>query len=105
MICDLSSPIGNSVNDHCISPALCSLHYARVDDAVHIIQKLGKGTELVKLDIKDAYHIVPVHSADYQLLGIVWRGNTYYIDRPLPSGLHSAPKIFNVLADFVLHGC
>ena len=99
MICDLSSPIGASVNNG-ISPDLCSLHYATVDDAVSIIQQLGKGTQLVKLDIKDAYRIVPVHPADYHLLGVHWKGNTY-IDRALPFGLRSAPKIFNTLADFI----
>ena len=99
MICDLSSPTGHSVNDG-ISPDLCSLHYARVDDAVDIIRRLGQGTQLVKLDIKDAYRMVPVHPADYHLLGIEWRGNTY-IDRALPFGLCSAPKIFNAVADFI----
>ena len=98
LICDLSSPPDHSVNDG-ISPDLCSLRYASVQDAVNVIQLLGKGTQLVKLDIKDAYRIVPVHPADYHLLGVAWRGNIY-IDRALPFGLRSAPKIFSALADF-----
>ena len=48
-----------------------------MDNAVDIIRKLKRGTHLVKLDIKDTYHIVPVHIADYHLLGIEWRGFTY----------------------------
>ena len=99
MICDLSSPFGSSVNDG-ISPDLCSLRYAKVDDAVNIIRQLGRGTQLVKLDLKDAYRIVPVYPADYHLLGIKWRGNTY-VDRALPFGLRSAPKIFNAIANFI----
>lgn len=99
MICDLSSPRGNSVNDG-IRPELCSLQYATVDKAVEIIQQLGRDTQLVKLDIKDAYRIVPVHPSDYHLLGIQWRGNTY-VDRALPFGLRSAPKIFNAVADII----
>ena len=81
------------------------MQYASVDDAVNIIQQLGRDTLLAKLDIKDAYRIVPVHPADYHLLGISWEGNTY-VDRALPFGLRSAPKIFYALADFmawVLH--
>ena len=74
-----------------------------MDDAVDIIRKLGRGTQLVKLDIKDAYLIVPVHPGDYYLLGIEWRGFTY-IDRALPFGLHSAPQIFNAAADFIAWG-
>ena len=99
MIVDLSHPAGGSVNDG-ISPHLCSLQYASVDDAVKIIQKLGVGTQLVKLDIKDAYRIVPIHPADYHLLGINWDGKTY-IDRALPFGLRSAPKIFSAVADTI----
>jgi hypothetical protein len=99
MICDLSSPFGGSVNDG-ISPDICSMQYARVDDAVNIIRQLGRGTQLVKMDIKDAYRIVPVHPADYHLLGIKWKGKVY-VDRALPFGLRSAPKIFNALADFI----
>ena len=99
MIVDLSHPANGSVNDGILS-SLCSLHYASVDDAVRIIQTLGVGTELVKLDVKDAYRIVPVHPADYHLLGISWEGNIY-VDRALPFGLRSAPKIFNAVADIL----
>ena len=99
LIVDLSNPAGSSTNDG-IDPTLCSLCYASVDDAVNIIQRLGRNTLLLKLDIKDAYRIVPVHPADYHLLGIRWDQATY-IDRSLPFGLRSAPKIFTAIADFV----
>ena len=64
------------------------------------MRALGQGTQLVKIDLKDAYRIVPVHSDDYHLLGITWDGETF-IDRALPFGLRSAPKIFSVVADFI----
>lgn len=99
LIVDLSHPRGSSVNDG-INPDWCSLRYACVDDAVRTIMKLGRGTELVKLDIKDAYRIVPVHPADYHLLGISWKDMTY-VDRSLPFGLRSAPKIFSTVADMI----
>ena len=99
LIVDLSRPTGCSDNDG-ISRDLWSLHYTSVDEAVGIIRKLGRETELVKLDIKDTYHIVPVHPVDYHLLGICWEENTY-IDRALPFGLRSAPKLFNAVADFI----
>ena len=83
-----------------ISSILCSLHYASVSDAVDIIKKPGRGTLLVKLDVKDAYCIVPVHPSDYHLLGIRWRDRTY-VDRALPFGFRSAPKFFSALADLV----
>ena len=68
MITDLSWPRSASVNDG-ISPNLCSLHYSSVDGAVALIRQLGsyRNTLLIKLDIKDAYRIVPVHPADYPI--------------------------------------
>ena len=76
MIHDLSTPFQHSVNDG-ILPDLCSLQYSRVDDAVHIIYQLGRDTQLIKLDIKDAYRIILTNPTDYALLGFVWRGRTY----------------------------
>ena len=104
MIVDLSFPHGNSVNDG-IPPELCSLAYASVDDAVEHILQLGRSTQLVKLDLKDAYRMVPVHPHDQSLLGISWQGRTY-VDRALLFGLRSAPKLFSAVADaiaWVLH--
>ena len=42
--------------------------------------------------------MVPVHPDDQHLLGIQWEGSIY-IDRMLPFGHHSAPKIFSAIAD------
>ena len=99
MIVDLSSPRGHSVNDG-ISSAICSLQYATVDDAVGIIRRLGRGTELVKIDLSNAYRMVPVHPEDQPRLGISWNGGLF-VDRALPFGLRSAPKLFNAVADFL----
>ena len=74
------------------------MHYASVLDAARLIRHLGKGTELAKLDLQHAYHMVPVHPDDHHLLGIRW-GQDVYIDTALPFGLRSAPKIFSALSD------
>ena len=99
LIVDLSSRPSHSVNSG-ILPNICSLKYASVDQAVDCILHLGQGTELVKVDLKDAYRLVPVHPDDHNLLGILWQGYTY-VDRALPFGLRSAPKIFTAVADAV----
>ena len=49
------------------------------------------------MDIESAFSIVPVHT-DRPLLGMK-RDNQFYIDCTLPSGLRSAPEIFNSNAD------
>ena len=97
LIVDLSYPEGASVNDG-ISSGLCSLSYASIDDAVSRIICSGKGTLLAKLDLENAYRMVPVHPEDRHLLGMEWDGK-WYMDTALPFGLRSAPKIFTAMAD------
>ena len=54
LITDLSFPPGNSVNDG-ISPELTSLSYIKVDQIAQKITQLGRGTQLSKMDIEEAY--------------------------------------------------
>ena len=96
LIVDLSSPPNQSVN----SGIRSDVKYASVDQAVDRILLLGQNTELIKIDLKDAYRIVPVHPHDHHLLGILWQGCTY-VDRVLPFGLRSAPKIFSAVSDAI----
>ena len=106
MIVDLSSPKGLSVNDG-IDENLCSLQYASVDNAVDGIRQLGRGAQLVKMDLQNAYRLIPVHPYDQHLLAIRWNDQVY-IDRNLPFGLRSAPKLFTAFADVVawaIHCC
>ena len=97
LIVDLSSPNGVSVNDG-LNRAQCSIKYTSIDDAVAILRNLGRGALMAKLDLKDAYRIVPIHPKGRPLLGMRWR-DSIYIDCALPFGLRSAPKIFSALAD------
>ena len=71
-----------------------SLSYCSIDDAYTIINKLGPGTLLSKIDLKDAFYLIPVRPTDWNLLGIHWKQN-YYVDTCLPFELRSAPYLFN----------
>ena len=53
---------------------------------------------LAKLDLHNAYRMVPVHPDDHGLLGVCW-GEEVFIDTALPFGLRSAPKIFSAMSD------
>ena len=104
MIVDLSYPGGRSVNN-LIPSDLCSLRYPSVDDAVDYILALGRYTQLIKSDLKNTYHILPIHREDRHLLGVCWEEDVY-VDPCLPFGLRSAPKIFTAFADslaWILH--
>ena len=53
---DLCYPEGGSVNAG-IDPNMCSLMYKSVDDAVCIITRKERGTQLAKLDLESPYSI------------------------------------------------
>ena len=83
-----------------LDPSMCSLQYVSIDDAVDLICKLGVGTLLVKMDLKDIYRIVPIYPDNQPFVAVEWEGQTY-VDRPLPFGLRSAPKLFTAIADTI----
>ena len=93
----LSYPQGTSINDH-IPKDPFSLSYVRVDDAISILQSLGRGVFMAKTDLKSAFRLIPIHPNDWSLLGIFWQSQ-YYVDMYLPFGLRSAPFLFNQLSD------
>ena len=70
MIVDLSHLRRSSVND-AIPPSLCSPQYPSIDDAVAVILALDCHTQLVKIDLRKAYRVLPIHPWDF--LGVSWR--------------------------------
>ena len=99
LITDLSFPPGKSVNDG-IASDMVSLKYIKVEEIANRVALLGKGSLLAKMDVQEAYRLVPIHNNDKHLLGISSEGQVY-IDIALPFGLRSAPLIFTAIADGV----
>ena len=99
LILDLSSPEGHSVNDG-VQKKLASLSYISVDDVIAEVLKKGRGSELAKMDVKQAYRNIPVHPKDRHLLGMFWAGEVL-VDMVLPFGLRSAPLLFTAVADAI----
>ena len=97
MIMHLSAPPDSSIN-YGIDKEEFTLRYATINDAVQMINRLGSNSLLAKIDIKSAFHTLPVRVEDRELLGICWR-QKYYVDCCLPFGLRSAPFIFNQYAE------
>ena len=72
LIHHLSYPKGSSVNH--FTPDYCStVKYASVGDAVKLLKRLGKSCFIAKTDVKSAFRIIPIHPADYSLLGLKCR--------------------------------
>ena len=72
------------MNDGISKP--CSLKYITIDDTIKGIVQLGPGTLLAKIDIKSAFHLLPVHPADRYMLSRQWNGGVFF-DTYLPFGL------------------
>ena len=83
-----------------ILSSLCTVDYSSVDRALQFLTRLGRDTLLLKIDLKSAYRIVPLHPQDQYLFGVTW-DNWVYVDQALPFGLHSAPVIFTAVADAI----
>ena len=96
LIHHLSYPNGDSVNDG-ISSDYSTVNYARVDDAIAMIKRLGRGCFLAKTDIKSAFRIIPTRPSDYDLLGIFWQGK-YYYDKAMPMGCASSCRTFEMFS-------
>ena len=94
-ILHLFYPDGDSINFH-IPEDEYSLYYVTVDKAISIIKQLGPGAWLSKVDIEEAFLIIPVHPDDWHLLGMYWEGQ-YYYDKRLSMGGRSSPYIFDQL--------
>lgn len=97
LIVDLSAP--HSEGEHPSINSLidkddCSLSYVKIDDAIKHIIECGKGANMCKTDISDAFKIIPVKAAQHHLFCIKWRGFYYFYHR-LCFGCRSSPAIFD----------
>ena len=95
LILHLSSPEGSSIKDG-IPPDDFRLHYISVGTTIKHILALGHSCSLAKFDIKSAFRLIPVHPDDWELLGMHWNNS---LDTVLPFDLHSAPFLFNQIAN------
>jgi Reverse transcriptase (RNA-dependent DNA polymerase) len=73
------------------------IRYEFFESAIQLVQSFGHGALLAKLDLKEAFHHIPVHSADWHL---VFHWNLlFYYTVVLVFGLKLAPYTFNLFAE------
>jgi len=53
-----------------------------VDNVIQEILQLGQGAHVAKVDIKSAFHLLPVHPADRHLLALQWDWGSIYKHMP-----------------------
>jgi hypothetical protein len=99
LITNLSFPHGTSVNDF-IEPSVCHVQYSKFDNAVDIVQRIGRSAYMAKADIKSAFNLCPIWPGDFGLLGIKTNAG-YWVQKMLPMGASSSCYIFEKFATFI----
>jgi hypothetical protein len=99
MIFNLSHPPGHSVNDN-IKEESRSVRYCSVAEVARwLLHNDPEGDMfLAKVDLTDAYRMVPVKKEEWRFLGMRV-GADIYIDRCLPMGAASSCQIFQRISD------
>ena len=100
LIVDLSAPHNDSENhslNDLINKEEFSLQYVTLDNAIQIIKQKGQGSWLCKVDISDAFKLIPIHQSLWPFHGIQW-DNLYFFYTRLVFGSRSSPKIFDTLS-------
>lgn len=99
LIHHLSHPPGASVNDF-IDKKYCSVRYSSFDEALNMLSKLGHEALVARLDIKNAFRLLPVHKSDFQLLGYRIQGKIF-VDKCLPFGCSISCSKFEKFSTFL----
>ena len=90
---DLSYPYDETSVNSNIPEEYKHVKYSSIQDAITIIQQIGKSTFMAKSDIASAFTLVPIHPYDHHLLGFQWKKQYYYYTT-LPQGAASSCFIF-----------
>lgn len=59
------------------------MYYTSFDSAVAMVRGCGKGALMGKCDVKSTFQLLPVHPADFDLLGFQL-GGSIFVDMALP---------------------
>jgi hypothetical protein len=94
-----SYPVGQGINAY-IDPYFSTVQYSPFDNAISIVQRLGKNALCAKSDIKSAFGLLPMYPGSFDLLGIQLNGN-FDIDKMLPMGLSQSCSYFEKNSSFI----
>ena len=100
LVVDMSAPHDDPDNpsiNALISKEDFRLSYVKFDEAIVIIQQLGRGTQLCKTDLVDAFKQLPTRPEVWPFQGVFWQGKYYFFTR-LVFGCRSSCKIFDTLS-------
>lgn len=99
LITHLSYPNQFSVNDF-IDENLCKVKYTSFDSVIDMIANLGQSALIAKVDISQAFRLLPINPTDFDLLGISFESK-FYIDKCLPMGCAISCALFEKFSSFI----
>jgi len=87
------SRINAGIPDH-----YSTIEYSRIEDAIQVVQRFGRNSIVIKRDLASSFHHITVSPMDTQLL-VLQLEDTWYAERFLPFGLHTARHPLNLFAE------
>ena len=97
---NLSYPYNQDAVNFNIPKESSTVQYAKLQDAIKLIQECGQGCYMAKSDIADAFRLIPLHPSQYHLTGFQFQGK-YYYNKCLPMGCSSSCRIFEEFSDAI----
>ena len=76
-VINMSSPKGRSFNVNIDKDLLGRSSMSSAKQFGEALRKSGKGSIMSKMDMKDAYKLIPAETADYRLQGFSWHGAVF----------------------------
>jgi len=99
-ILNLSSPKGKSFNDATDKELLLKLTMSSPSIFGQLLLNLGMGAKFAKIDLTNAYKLIPVHPTDWKYFGFRWLGMHFY-ESNTAFGNCAAPAEFDPLPETI----
>jgi hypothetical protein len=99
-ILNLSSPKGTSFNDAIDKVPLLKLTMSAPSIFGQLLLALGKGAKFAKIDLTNAYKLIPVNPSDWKYFGFRWLGMHFY-ESNTAFGNCTAPAEFDPLPETI----
>ena len=78
----------------------CSVQYTSFDEAIHLVQDLGRNCLLFKSDVSNAFRLLPLAVSELDQLGFKFLGQ-YYVEKCMPFGCSVSCKQWEIFATFL----
>ena len=100
-ILNLSHPEGASFNDSILESDVFKINTSTPRQVADRLLDLGTGAVMSKLDMSNAFKLIPVHPRFWRIQGFTWLGK-FFFETQVVFGSSSGPSIFDRLHEIFL---